>query len=74
MTALELIRELHGVCRFQTREGKKVGTASNREIERWFSNRAVILDGNPAAKDDLVSFPVQSLTLFPKHPVTLWQA
>lgn len=74
MTALDLIKELHAVCQFQTREGRKVGKASNRELERWFQNRAVILDGVPVAKGHHVTFPVQSLVLFPKHTITLWQA
>ena len=72
MTALSLLRELHAICQFQTREGKKVGMASGREMERWFTNRAVILDGQAVTKDHVVVFPVQSLVLFPNHPVTLW--
>ena len=74
MTALEFLRELHRVCHFQTREGGKVGKASGRELERWFANRAIILDGKPASKDTPVAFPITSLVLFPRHPVTLWQS
>ena len=73
-TALAFLKELHAVCHFQTREGRKVGQASSRELERWFANRAVILDGEAVSKDHLVSFPIQSLILFPKHPITLWRA
>lgn len=74
MTALDFLKELHGVCHFQTREGRKVGRASNKELERWFANRAVILDGKAVPRGHPMDFPVQSLVIFPKHPVTLWKA
>lgn len=44
MTAWEFLRDLHIVCKFQTREGKKVGVASNSELKRWIQNKALIIN------------------------------
>jgi hypothetical protein len=63
---------LHEVCSFQTREGKKVGRASNSELKRWLQNKAVLIDGKAANWNDELSFPVKSMVLFPKKPITLW--
>jgi hypothetical protein len=71
MTAWDYLRDMHAQCHFQTREGKKVGRATSSELKRWFLNKAVILNGEPAKWDQEMKFPVESLVLFPNHPVTL---
>lgn len=38
MNAWQFLMRLHEVCHFQTREGKKVGRASNSELKRWCQN------------------------------------
>ncbi len=77
MIAIDFLKELHVDCHFLNKEGKrdKVGRileVSNREFRRWFDNNAVIVDGRPVAWDHKMVFPIHSLVLFPKHPVTLW--
>jgi hypothetical protein len=71
MTGWEFLRNLHEVCHFQTREGKRVGRASSSELKRWVQNRALIINGVPAAWDREVPSPMVSAVLFPKNPVTL---
>ena len=72
MTAYDFLKILHDDwCHFQTREGKKVGIASNAELKRWFHNGAVVINGERSRWDDVVKFPIYSMVLFPKHPVTL---
>ena len=63
--------ELNKLCHFQTKEGKKVGAVSNSELKRWLQNRAVIVNGEALAWDELMDFPIFSVVLFPKNPVTL---
>ncbi len=70
-TFWQFLRELHEVCHFQTREGKKVGRASSSELKRWIQNRAVVVNGEPVAWDEPVDFPIFSFVLFPKNPITL---
>jgi hypothetical protein len=72
MTAWEFLIDLNEVCSFQTREGKKVGRASNSELKRWLQNKAVIINGNATSWNDELSFPLTSVVLFPKKPITLW--
>lgn len=73
MDMLEFMLKLHEVCKFQTREGKLVGTASKSEIRRWFQRNAVHVNGRPAKAEDSTPETWISLVLFPKsHPVTLW--
>lgn len=45
MNAFEYLRNLHEVCQFQTREGSKVGKASNSELRRWINNGALVING-----------------------------
>lgn len=71
MNAWTWLISLHSVCSFQTREGKKVGKASNSELKRWLQNKAVVVNGEPLAWDAQMDFPIFSVVLFPKHPVTL---
>lgn len=72
ITAWMFLRELHSICHFQTREGKKVGLVSNSELKRWLQNKAVIINGESIAWDELIDFPIISVVLFPKHPITLF--
>jgi hypothetical protein len=71
MTAFEFLKELHTVCHFQTREGRKVGKASSNELKRWFDNGAVVINGKRVGWRNEVAFPITSMVLFPKNPVTL---
>lgn len=71
MNAWEFLRGLHEVCNFQTREGKKVGKASSSELKRWVQNKALIVNGETVEWDEQMDFPMWSVVLFPKHPVTL---
>jgi len=72
MKALDFVLSLHGICSFQTREGKKTGKASNSEIRRWFANKSILVNGEPLLIDEEIDFPIFSMVLFPKNPVTLW--
>lgn len=71
MTAFEYLRNLHTICQFQTKEGARVGTASNSELRRWITNGALELNGFKATTDEAIDFPIHSAVLFPKKPVTL---
>lgn len=71
MNAWEFLRGLHEVCNFQTKEGKKVGKASSSELKRWIQNKALLVNGEPVEWDEQMDFPMWSVVLFPKHPVTL---
>lgn len=71
MTSWEFLRSLHEVCHFQTREGAKVGRASTSELKRWIDNGALLINGERAASRELLDFPVFSVTLFPRNPITL---
>lgn len=71
MNAWQFLRTLNEVCHFQTREGKRVGAVSNSELKRWIQNNAFILNGETVKWDEPIDFPVFSVVLFPKHPVTL---
>lgn len=70
-TAWDFLKDLHEVCSFQTREGKKVGRASNSELKRWIQNKALIINSETVAFDEDLDFPLISVKLFPKNPVTL---
>lgn len=64
--------ELHSACKFQSREGRKVGTASNSELKRWLQNKAVVINGEPLDWNEEMDFPVISVVLFPRSKVTIW--
>jgi hypothetical protein len=72
MTTWEFLRELNEVCSFQTREGKRVGKATNSELKRWCQNGAVVINGEKVKWDQELIFPLSSMILFPKHPITLF--
>lgn len=71
MTAWQFLRSLHEVCHFQTREGKKVGTATNSELKRWIQNKALIVNGETVTPEEKMDFPIISVILFPKNRITI---
>jgi len=48
----------------QSREGACLGPASNSELKRWLTRRAVLVNGSPLGADDPVG-RVESLVFFP---------
>lgn len=72
MNAWGFLRELHEVCHFQTKEGKKVGRASASELKRWIQGGVFKINGETMKWDEEIDFPIISVVLFPKNPVTLW--
>lgn len=72
MTALDFLKSLHAVCHFQTREGKRAGRASNSELRRWIQNKAFVVNGEKVDWDEPMDFPINSVVLFPKNPVSLF--
>ena len=57
--------KLNEVCHFMSIEKKDI-KASNSELRRWFSNKAVEINfSTPGAEDPLPPF-IKSLVLFPK--------
>lgn len=71
ITAWALLRSLNEVCHFQSREGRKVGKVTNSELKRWLQNKAVLINGEPVNWDEILDFPIFSMVLFPKNPITL---
>lgn len=71
MTTWELLRKLNSTCNFQTKEGRKVGRASNSELKRWAQNGAVVINDKKFNWDEEIVYPIKSFVLFPKHPITL---
>ena len=51
---------------------ERTGAASRSEVKRWLQNHAVVCNGERLEWDEEMDFPVHSLVLFPKNPVTLW--
>ena len=75
MNCYEFMVDLHKVCQFQTKEGKKVGKASNSEIRRWLNNKVVLMNGVQVKPDDDIPEEIISLVMFPKNAAqrtTLW--
>lgn len=71
MIAWEFLRNLHQVCQFQTREGKKSGTASSSELKRWIQNKAFVINNETVDWNEEIDFPIISVVLFPKKRITL---
>ena len=67
LTAWQFLRELHKVCHFQTREGKKVGNVSASELKRLIQNKAVHANGEALIWDEPMDFPITSLVMFPNN-------
>jgi hypothetical protein len=72
MNAWMFLRNLHEVCHFQSREGKKVGKASTSELKRWIQNGALVINNEKVTVDEEIDFPITSVVLFPKNPITLY--
>ena len=71
-TGLSYLLSLHEVCVFQTREGSRVGPASNSEMRRWLKNSVLRINGKVIAWDEVIDYPIHSVTLFSKaNKVTL---
>lgn len=70
-TAISFLKDLHAICHFQTREGRKVGQASQSELRRWIQNKAFIINGEYVEVNELLDFPIFSVVLFPKNRITL---
>lgn len=65
MTCFEWLKQLHDVCHFQTREGAKVGRASNKELKRWILNKALRINGEVCDNPhEAMDFDMFSVTLF----------
>ena len=67
ITAWEFMMDLHKVCHFQTKEGKKTGKASNSELKRWLRNGVVQCNGENLEWDEPMDFPINSMILFPNN-------
>ena len=72
INAWAFLKELNLVCQFQIREGKRYGPVSNSELKRWIQNKALIINGEPVNWDEPIDFPIFSVVLFPKNPITLF--
>ena len=66
LNAWGLLRSLHEVCSFQTREGKKVGRASSSELKRWIQNNGLKINDEFVTWDEVLDFPVFSVVLVRK--------
>ena len=71
MKVIEILKLLDDWCHFNTREGRKVGPVSNSELKRWCMNKAVEINGERVNWDQEIQFPITSMILFPKNPVTI---
>jgi hypothetical protein len=76
MNALELLISIPGKSGWQTREGKKVGKASNSELRRWINSQVLQINGEPMTSwDELIDFPIMSVVMWPKNEqkrTTIW--
>ena len=73
MNIIDFLCQLHTICHFQTREGKKYGTASKSELKRWIINGAIEVNGEKVTDvSEVMNYPIYSFVLFPKNKVTLW--
>lgn len=73
MSAFEFIKQVSTDCHFMSIE--RPGTkASNSEMRRWLTQKAVEISGQRPGPDDEIVFPLKSLVLFPKgnKRITLW--
>jgi hypothetical protein len=46
---------------------------SNRELKRWLENKSVLINGQRPGPKDTVSFPINSLSFFPKGRVRTYR-
>jgi hypothetical protein len=76
MNALKLLIDIGGSHGWQTKEGQKVGRASNSELRRWLNSRVLQINGEPITKwDEEIDFSIMSVVMWPKNEqqrTTLW--
>lgn len=70
MNTWQFLIDLNSVCNFMSRE--RSGKVSNSELKRWCKNQAVVINGYRVKWDEPIDFPIKSIVLFPKKPVTLF--
>lgn len=63
-TILNLLLDLHAVCRFRSTEGK--AELSKSEMKRWCDKGSVLINGEKVKWDEPFDFPVFSMVLHPK--------
>ncbi len=69
MTAWDFLKELNKTCQFMSRE--RTGRASNSELKRWIQNKCLSIDGNRVQFDEIITFPLDDVWLFPRKRVSL---
>ena len=71
MNALQLLIDIAGGPKghgWQTKEGTKVGRASNSELRRWLNSRVLQINGEPIMSwDENIDFPIMSVVMWPKN-------
>lgn len=68
MRTIDFLMSLHDVCHFQTREGAKIGKASNSEMRRWIRNGVLTINGEKITAEEAdIPMPVESCWLFTKQ-------
>lgn len=71
--AIDYLKSLHEICRFQTREGAKIGIASNGELLRWLKNQVLSINGQKVKFDEMIDYPIFEVSLFTKDKkITLY--
>ena len=63
-TALQVILDLHSICKFMSIERKEVAT--NGEIRRWFDQKAIEVNFEPIGFKDEWPPVIKSIVMFPK--------
>ena len=69
MTCWQWLMDINKVCSFMSRE--RSGKASNSELKRWIQNKALVINGETVEWNEAMDFPLISIVLFPRNPVTL---
>ena len=76
MNALKLLIDIGGNHGWQTKEGAKVGRASNSELRRWINSGVLQINGERITSwDEELNFPIMSIVMWPKNEqqrTTLW--
>lgn len=66
-TCFQHLVAIHKLCQFQTKEGARIGIASNSELRRWFQSKCVSINYSLVKADDELPDYVAELTLFPTN-------
>ena len=64
-TCFQHLVQLHELCKFQTIEGSRSGTASKSELRRWFEQSIIRINMQIVKENDPLPF-IWEFTLFPK--------